>query len=273
MGRFLEEDLGSGDVTTDAIARGERLEARMLCKSRCVVAGLAEAAEVFGGLGATASAKVEEGAWTEPGTVVLEVQGSAESVLGGERLALNIVMRMSGIATTTRELADRCSRVNPGCVVAATRKTTPGFRAYEKRAVVLGGGHPHRSGLYDMVLVKDNHVRLAGSVDEAMRRVKARAPAGMQVEVEAGNLEQALSAARTGADIVMLDNVRPDEGERIAAEVRKASPSVKIEASGGITPENIEAYARWADIVSLGALTHSYKSADFSLEVFKVSRG
>jgi nicotinate-nucleotide pyrophosphorylase (carboxylating) len=271
--RFLEEDVGTGDVTSGAIARGEKLHAALLCKERCVVAGLAEASEVFTRLGAKVEIVVRDGEWVDAGKTALEVDGSAQAVLAGERTALNIVMRMSGIATKTRKLVDACLAVNPKIKVAATRKTTPGFRKFEKRAVVLGGGWPHRSGLYDMVLVKDNHVQLAGGVAEAVRRVRANAPAGLRVEVEVTSADEAIAVAKIGVDVIMIDNASPDEGKRIAAEIRRLAPRTEIEASGGITEENVVEYAAWADIVSLGSLTHSYDSCDFSLEVTHVTMG
>jgi nicotinate-nucleotide pyrophosphorylase (carboxylating) len=272
IGRFLDEDVGAGDVTTASIARGESLRAAVVCRERCVAAGLAEAAAVFERLGARASALAGDGEWLDAGRTAMEVEGSAQAVLAGERTALNIIMRMSGIATKTRRVADICRAVNPNVKVAATRKTTPGFRSFEKRAVVLGGGVPHRSGLYDMVLVKDNHVRLAGGAPEAVRRAKASAPEGMRVEVEVTSMDEAMAVAPLGVDVIMVDNASAAEGGRIAAEIRRLAPGTEIEASGGITEENAAAYAAWADIVSLGSLTHSYASCDFSLEVTRVER-
>ena len=269
--RFLAEDVGPGDVTTAAIARGETLVAIIVCKERCVVAGLAEAAAIFQRLGARATILAKDGDWADSRLSVLEVEGTAEAVLAGERTALNVVMRMSGIATKTRRVVDACKAVNPKIKVAATRKTTPGFRPFEKRAVVLGGGVPHRSGLHDMFLVKDNHVRLAGSAAEAARRAKAAAPAGMRVEVEVTSFEEASSVAPLGVDVIMVDNVSPADGRRIAAEIRRLAPDTEIEASGEITEENASEYAAWADIISLGSLTHSYDSCDFSLEVTRVT--
>jgi len=271
--RFLDEDVGAGDATTGAIARGEILHAEMLCKERCVAAGLAEAVEVFARLGADAKAMVKDGDWLDAGKVALVVEGSANAILAGERTALNIVMRMSGIATKTRVLVDACRAANPKVRIAATRKTTPGFRKFEKRAVVLGGGWPHRSGLYDMVMVKDNHVQLAGGVVEAVKRVKAGTSADLRVEVEVTSMEDAIAVAKLGVDVIMIDNASPDDGRRIATEIRKLAPRTEIEASGGITGENAPDYAAWADIVSLGSLTHSYDSCDFSLEVTRVSKG
>ena len=243
----------------------------LVCKERCVVAGLVEAAAIFQRLGARATILAKDGDWADSRLSVLEVEGTAEAVLAGERTALNVVMRMSGIATKTRRVVDACKAVNPKIKVAATRKTTPGFRPFEKRAVVLGGGVPHRSGLHDMFLVKDNHVRLAGSAAEAARRAKAAAPAGMRVEVEVTSFEEASSVAPLGVDVIMVDNVSPADGRRIAAEIRRLAPDTEIEASGGITEENASEYAAWADIISLGSLTHSYDSCDFSLEVTRVT--
>jgi nicotinate-nucleotide pyrophosphorylase (carboxylating) len=270
--RFLAEDVGAGDVTTAAVSNGERLEAVMLCKQRCVVAGLTEATEVFARVGASAVAEAKDGEWADCGDVVMTVKGGASAVLAGERTALNIVMRMSGIATKTRRIVDICRKANPKIKVAATRKTTPGFRAFEKRAVVLGGGVPHRSGLYDMVLVKDNHALLAGGVAEAVRRVKRSAPKGMRVEIEVTTAAEARAVAMMGVDVIMVDNASPAKGRAIAAEIRRLAPRTEIEASGGITERNAARYASWADIVSLGSLTHSYDSCDFSLEVVRVIR-
>jgi nicotinate-nucleotide pyrophosphorylase (carboxylating) len=270
--RFIAEDLGSGDVTTKAVSRGERLSAVVVCRERCVVAGLSEAKEVFERLGASAKAIAEEGAELEVGQPVMDVGGAAEAVLSAERVALNIVMRMSGIATKTRRLVDLCKKANPNVRVAATRKTTPGFRRLEKRAVVVGGGHPHREGLYDMVLVKDNHVILAGGAAEAARRAKTGAPLGMRVEVEVTTMEEATDVAAVGVDVILIDNASPEEGARIAAEIRRLAPATEIEASGGITEANAASFASWADVVSIGSLTHSCKSCDFSLEVIKVLR-
>ena len=202
----------------------------------------------------------------EKGDAVLSVRGPARAVLTGERLALNFLMRMSGIATLTNDLLQRCRKVNPEVKVAATRKTTPGFREFEKRAVSLGGGDPHRFGLDDAILIKDNHIALAGGVREALRKAKA-ASFTKKIEVEVENEKDALVAAEEGADIVMLDNFEPEEGARVAELVRGRCPGVVIEVSGGVRPDNIEQFASYADIISLGWLTHSVRSVDFSMNV------
>jgi nicotinate-nucleotide pyrophosphorylase (carboxylating) len=264
---FLREDIGSGDVTSnlvipeDVMARG-----RIVCKQDCILAGAEEASVVFKELGAKVTKVREDGKPAKKGDVVLEVVGAARSILAGERLALNFVMRMSGIATLTRELTDRVHKINPNARVAATRKTTPGFREFEKRAVLLGGGDPHRAGLFDAVLIKDNHIRIAGGVEEALRRAR-KGSFTKKIEIEAETPEDAKAAVKAGADIVMLDNFGPEEASELSKELKRLRPEILIEVSGGIKPENIERYAAGADIISLGALTHSGRSIDFSMEL------
>lgn len=266
----LSEDLGEGDITTLAVLAGTdgpRVEARVVARAPCVVAGLAEASIAFTELGAKVEHLAVEGAWVERGATVAVVRGPAKGVLAAERVALNYLMRMSGIATATRALADAASRENPRCRVAATRKTTPLFRRAEKRAVALGGGDPHRFGLADAFLVKDNHRALAGAdVGELARRCRALDPAKL-VEVEVESLDDALLAADAGADMLLLDNQPPGTFAAWAAQIRAKHPRILLEASGGITPETLPAYARHADRVSLGWLTLSAPHADFGLDV------
>jgi nicotinate-nucleotide pyrophosphorylase (carboxylating) len=175
-------------------------------------------------------------------------------------------MRMSGIATLTNDLLMRCRAVNPEIRIAATRKTTPGFREFEKRAVSIGGGDPHRFGLDDAILIKDNHIRLAGSVKEALRRARASSFT-KKIEIEVESEDDALAAVEGGADIIMLDNLAPEEAQALYARIKSQRPNVMIETSGGIRPDNVEKYARGADIISLGWITHSVKSVDFSMSI------
>jgi len=266
---FLREDIGSGDITSElVIPANARAKGRILCKEKCILAGVAEAKAVFEELGAKVSRIKEEGSEVRKGDIVLEVEGPARSILAGERLALNFVMRMSGIATLTHNLVAKCRRINPKIRVAATRKTTPGFREFEKKAVLLGGGDPHRAGLYDAVLIKDNHIRMAGGVKEALRRAKGGSLT-KKIEIEVENEKDARTAVENGADIIMLDNFKPDAAKKLSAELKRINPDVLIEASGGIRPENVDQYAVAADIISLGWLTHSVKSVDFSMEIEK----
>jgi nicotinate-nucleotide pyrophosphorylase (carboxylating) len=201
----------------------------------------------------------------------MEIYGPARALLGSERLALNFVMRLSGIATATRKLVDACRPLNPNIKIAATRKTTPGLRKFEKDAVELGGGIRHREGLYDQFLIKDNHLKIVGSVAEAVRLAKAYRP-GMKIEVEVTDIKMAEEASYAGADIIMLDNMSPAQAAKAAAAIRNVNPKAIVEISGGITPDNIRGYAGFADVISLGWLTHSVRAVDFSLEIKYVGK-
>ena len=264
--RFLEEDLNEkGDITSEAILGDEEGKAYIIAKEQCILAGIEEATEVFKRVGAKPMPLKKDGEEAKPKEKIMEIEGKIKSILAGERLALNFIARMSGIASLTHELMKICTKKNPNVKVAATRKTTPGFRKYEKKAVAIGGGYPHRMGLYDGVLIKDNHLACV-SIREAIRKARRL---GLPVEVEVESIEDAVIAAEEGADIIMLDNMKPAQGIIAASKVREIKPDVKIEVSGGITPENIANYT-FADIISLGMLTHSVKSKDFSLEIEKV---
>ena len=262
--RALAEDLGWGDVTTEATVP-PRLKARgiILAKCACVIAGLDVAAEVFTQLdpGCTFDPKLKDGDRCQHGDVIADVRGHAAAMLTAERTALNFLQRLSGIATLTRKFVDAsCGTIT----VLDTRKTTPTLRALEKYAVRAGGGTNHRSGLDDGILVKDNHVRLAGGVQEAVRLMKA-ANLEMAVEVEAQSLEEVDEAVAAGAAIILVDNL-PLESIREA--VRRVNGRAKIELSGGVTLDRMPDLAKTgADYVSVGALTHSAPAADLSFEL------
>ena len=268
---FISEDLGKGDVTTDLLLgpRDRELKAVITANEACVAAGLDEAEEVFRELRVQVLRKILDGEEISAGTQVMTLQGSAKGILAGERVALNFIMRMSGIATRTRALVKRCRRLNPGIKIAATRKTTPGFRIYEKKAVALGWGMTHRFRLDDMVLIKDNHLMIEPSVSKAVGKVKATGYTG-QVEIEVTDLQGAVDGAMAGADLVMLDNFTPKEAARAYRAVKRARKETLVEVSGGITEKNILQYVKCADIISLGALTHSAKASNFSLSVLEV---
>ena len=263
----MDEDIGSGDVTSELVVPANaKAIGRIVCKETCVLAGAKEASEVFRELGAKSTVLKMDGSRIKKGDVVVEVHGKARALLAGERLALNMIMRMSGIATLTDSLVKKCKKVNPKLKIAATRKTTPGFRQFEKRAVELGGGWPHRMGLYDAVLIKNNHIRIAGGVKDALARARKK-KRGLRTEIEVETPEQARVALEEGADIIMLDNFAPNEALKLARELKRKRPSVLIELSGGIKPGNICKYAPSADIISLGWLTHSVRSIDFSMKI------
>ncbi|MGB0651865.1 MAG: carboxylating nicotinate-nucleotide diphosphorylase [Thermoplasmatota archaeon] len=262
---YLREDLDvAGDVTSDSIfPAGEQGEVRLVAREPFFAVGLEHARVVFERLGC--KARVEKDvAWVDAGDVLLTATGPVRGLLAAERLALNLVARMGGIATVTRRLVEELGRECSGCRVAATRKTTPGFRLFEKEAVALAGGDPHRRGLWDEAMVKDNHREAAGSVAAAVARVRA-AHRDLVVTAEVESLEGALAAAEAGAHWLLIDNQPPGIGKEWAREVWGAHPNVKIEASGGIRPENVLDYG-WADRVSMGALTQAAPAADVSLE-------
>jgi nicotinate-nucleotide pyrophosphorylase (carboxylating) len=262
--RALAEDLGWGDVTTEATVPPEvRAKGIILVKSPCVIAGLDVAAEAFVQLdpGCNVARKRKDGDRCQPGDVVAELRGQAASMLTAERTALNFLQRLSGIATITRAFVDAA---NGTITILDTRKTTPTLRALEKYAVRAGAGTNHRAGLDDGVLIKDNHVRLAGGVRAAVERMKATDPE-MPIEVEAQSLEQVDEAIAAGADIILFDNLPI---EAIHEGVRRVGGRAKIELSGGITLDRIPELAKTgANYVSVGALTHSAPAADLSFEL------
>jgi nicotinate-nucleotide pyrophosphorylase (carboxylating) len=204
INRFLLEDLNQkGDVTSDALFTNEQVTGNILAKEFCVLAGLEEAKMVFSRLGAKLNENVSDGEHVQPQTIIATVFGSARSILKAERLALNFLGRMSGIATVTNSLVERCKAINPHVTIAATRKTTPGFRSYEKKAVKIGGGEPHRYGLYDAILIKDNHLKIVGSISEALQRV-AKVNNHVTIEVEVENQRDALIALSHNVHAIML---------------------------------------------------------------------
>jgi nicotinate-nucleotide pyrophosphorylase (carboxylating) len=270
--RALAEDLGWGDVTTEATVPPElKATGIILAKSPCVVAGVEVAAETFRQLDPAVTFKVvrRDGEHCAPGDVVAEVRGMAASMLTAERTALNLMQRMTGIATLTRRFVDAAGgRIT----ILDTRKTTPTLRVLEKYAVRAGGGTNHRTGLDDGILIKDNHIRLGGGVVEAVRRMKA-ADKEMPIEIEAQSLEQVDEAIRAGADTILLDNLSTSE---MKEAVRRIARRAMVEISGGVTLERIPELAETgADYVSVGALTHSAPAADlsFELEPDPASRG
>lgn len=262
--RALAEDLGdAGDITTDALVPADaHARGVLVAREDCVVAGLPVFAAVFAALdpGVKVSSVVDDGGGVRAGDVVSEVDGPARAILAGERTALNFLQRLSGIATLTRRFVDRA----PGVELRDTRKTTPGLRALEKYAVRVGGGTNHRMGLYDRVLIKDNHVAAAGGVRAAIERVRASRPS-LPVEVECETLPQVHEAVEAGADEILLDNMEP---ETLREAVRIAAGRARTEASGGVTLDTASAIAATGvDAISAGALTHSAPAIDFSLEL------
>jgi len=265
--RFLEEDLDkAGDITSDSLFSNEKCKAQIISKEDCIIAGLEEVKNIFLRVGAEVNNISNDGDSVEKNTIVTIIKGSAKSILKGERLALNILGRMSGIASETRDLVNICKKINPNAKIAATRKTTPGFRKYEKKAVVIGGGETHRFGLFDAVLIKDNHLKLVGSIETAINKTKQKVHDKI-IEIEVENEKDAINSAKMNVDVIMLDNFDAESADKIVKKIKQINPNILIEISGGITRQNIEKFACFADRISLGCITHSIKNKDFSLEI------
>jgi nicotinate-nucleotide pyrophosphorylase (carboxylating) len=272
IGAFLAEDLGRGDITTQAtVTRNARARGRFLAKEPMVVAGLEAAEAVFSTLDAQQQieAFASDGEELEAGKVIARTSGFADVLLAGERVALNLMQRLSGIATLTRRYVRAIEGTN--AQIVDTRKTTPGLRMLEKYAVAAGGARNHRFGLDDGVLIKDNHIALAGGVAAAVERARETVGHLHKVEIEVSTEKDLREAIKSGADILLLDNLTPEETTRLVGIARELGPRVTLESSGGITLENVRAYAEaGVDLISIGALTHSARAMDIS---FKIQAG
>ncbi|RSN72876.1 carboxylating nicotinate-nucleotide diphosphorylase [Candidatus Methanodesulfokora washburnensis] len=271
---FLEEDIPLWDTTSAAIVpEGAVVRAYVVAKQRGVVACIEDVVYFLKRLGLEVKELARDGDTVDRGSSVLEIVGNARTVLAVERTILNILMHCSGVATEVRRLVDMVRRVNQRVRIAATRKTLPGLRYFEKKAVAVGGGDTHRLSLSDAILIKDNHVRIVESIEEAVKLAKARASFAHKVEIEVSTVEDAVKAAEAGADIVMLDNMSPQEVARVVEELRRRGlrNKVVIEVSGGVTAENIGEYAKLdVDVISCGYITLSAKALDMSLEIVEV---
>jgi nicotinate-nucleotide pyrophosphorylase (carboxylating) len=266
VARALEEDLGPGDLTTSLLGLGDApARAKIVARESGVLFGMEVARTVFRTLDRRVIFKtvVDDGRKFSAGQVVARLQGPAGPILAGERVALNFLQRLSGIATLTAAFVARADNV--AVTILDTRKTTPGLRSLEKAAVKAGGGENHRFGLYDGIMIKDNHKRLCGGVGAAVKVAQENRRRGMPIYVEAETVDEAVEAAAAGADVIMLDNFDPDEASDACAAI---NGHAVVEISGGVTLSNVAAYARTsATRISVGALTHSAPALDFSLEV------
>ena len=273
---MLAEDIGQGDITTALTIPAENMsEAQVVAKEAGVAAGIEEAKVLLESLGLKVETLASDGEKINPKQTLMKIRGNTRTILSTERTILNIVSRMSGIATTTRRLVEKLQKAKLGTKIACTRKTAPGLLYLDKKAVLVGGGDTHRLHLDDMVLIKDNHIAVAGSIEVAVKRAKEVGSFTKKIEVEVSSAEDALAAAKAGADIIMLDNFSPKQVEKAVSRLEEAafSGKVLIEASGGITAENILEFAsKQVDIVSLGELTHSAKTLDLSLEITKIKK-
>jgi nicotinate-nucleotide pyrophosphorylase (carboxylating) len=272
---FLREDVGKGDLTSNSIISSYTFaRAEIICKANktTIVCGLEEASMIFEMCKCKTKTLVRDGSMIKKGSIVMEIIGKALSIMKAERTALNLIMRMSGIATETRKFVSSIDDHSISVRIASTRKTAPGLRFFDKKAVAIGGGETHRMRLDDMVLIKDNHISLVGSVEKAIKQARNNIGSSIKLECEATTLEEAISAVNMGADIVMLDNFSPTQITRTMDELSKRGirDKAKLEVSGGIKLRNVKTYAKSKpDIISVGYLTHSPKAVDFSLEVIE----
>ncbi|CAG7649930.1 putative nicotinate-nucleotide pyrophosphorylase [carboxylating] [Paenibacillus solanacearum] len=266
---WLEEDIGMGDVTTmTTIPLDGQSKGIIHMKDTGIVAGLVVAEAVFSLVDPQLrfEAKAADGDRVDYGTVIAEVSGSTRSILLGERLALNLLQRMSGIATRTRQFVDQLDGLPTRLV--DTRKTTPGHRMLEKYAVRVGGGHNHRFGLYDAVMIKDNHIKGAGGIAKAIAAARAHIPHTMKIEVEVESFEQLEEALAAKPDIIMLDNMTPDRMRQAVQRMKQEAPHIIVEASGSVSLDTVRGMAETGvDVISVGRLTYSVQSLDISLDL------
>jgi nicotinate-nucleotide pyrophosphorylase (carboxylating) len=269
--QILADDIGLGDVTAQAIIPANLfVNAVVIAKEEGVAAGTEEVTILAESLGLKVKAKVADGEKVKNKQFLMEISGDARTLLSAERTMLNLLSRMSGIATATRTLTEKLKKAGSSTKIAATRKSAPGLLYFDKRAVVIGGGDPHRLHLDDMVLIKDNHLAIVGSPEEAVKKTKANVSFTKKIEVEVTKVPCVLKAAQAGADAIMLDNFSVEQVKEAVALLEKAGylGKVTLEASGGITAEDILEYAAAkVDVISMGQLTHSVKALDISLEI------
>ena len=268
---MLKEDEGYGDITSEALIKRDIItEGFILSKDTGILAGMNIVKDIFSEYNVKILSSLNDGDEIKQGDKLLEFKGDAKTILLLERTVLNLLMRMSGVATKTHNIVTKVHEVNPNIKVAGTRKTSPALQKFDKQAIIIGGGDSHRNGLDDMVLIKDNHIAIVGGVFEALRLAKKNVSFSKKIEIEVENVDDAVIAASNGADIVMFDNMSPIEASKTLDVLndKNLRDNILIELSGGITEENILDYAYLdVDVISLGALTHSTYSLNFSLDM------
>ena len=265
--RFISEDIQGGDITSVLLPK-KKIKAKIISRQEGVLAGVKFAGDIFRLKGCNVKIRKNDGAKLKSNQIILQISGNAGTVLSCERTALNLLSRMSGIATHTNLLVSKIRKINKKTKLYSTRKTAPGLRFFDKEAIMIGGGHKHRMSLNDMVMIKDNHLLVTNSMEGIIKNARKR---HKHVEVEVENQRDAILAASSGATIVMLDNFFPVQIKKTitALQKKKQRDKVKLEASGGINSKNISAYAKTGvDIISVGSITNSVKGLDLSLEVY-----
>jgi nicotinate-nucleotide pyrophosphorylase (carboxylating) len=273
--KFLEEDIGTGDITGNSVIPAHKIiNAIVICNdlNKSITCGLDEAQMVFDVCNCNARIAIEDGSSVSKGDIVMSIDGEARSVLKAERTALNLIMRMSGIATITRAFVKRVEKYGSKVRIAGTRKTAPGLRSFDKKAIMIGGGYSHRMRLDSMVLIKDNHLSVVESIERSVQIAKSNVGSAVKIECEVKTAEEAICAAKSGANVIMLDNFTPSEAAKGVRAIRGLNipNDVEIEVSGGINLSNIKEYVKaQPNIISVGYLTHSPKAIDYSLEIVK----
>lgn len=273
LANFLNEDIGTGDITSNALI-DEHIEAtaKIICKNEgdVIASGLTEAETIFDICDCTSTMLVTDGSTIKKGATVMVIRGPAKSILKAERTALNLIMRMSGISTKTFQFVSKLGKFSKFVSVSSTRKTAPGLRYFDKKSVVLGGGISHRFRLDQLVLIKDNHIAVVGSVGKAIQLVRSKYGPNVKIECEVSDYPGIIDAIKSGSNIVMLDNFTPDLVRSSLEKIRNLGlrNKIVIEVSGGITLDNICKYASsLPDVISIGSITHSSQSIDYSLEL------
>lgn len=269
--RFLREDIGQGDLTSQyTVNKDLKSSSQIICKSEiAVVAGLEEAKIIFEICNCDSKALVNDGDIVKRGIRVMKINGNTRAILKAERTALNLIMRMSGIATDTKNFVDIVKTVSKDIKVMGTRKTAPGLRYFDKKSIILGGGHSHRNTLDELILIKDNHLAVTTSIQSAITNARLKAGKNMMIECEVSNTKSSIEAIKSGTDIIMLDNFTPEMAQKTISYLRKSGlrEKVLIEISGGVNISNIKDYAlALPDMISIGSLTHSSNSIDFSMK-------
>jgi len=270
--RFLREDIGQGDLTSQyTVDEDLKSSSLIICKSEiAVVAGLDEAKIIFDICNCDSKALVNDGDIVKRGIRVMKINGNTRAILKAERTALNLIMRMSGIATDTKKFVDIVKTISKDIKVMGTRKTAPGLRYFDKKSIKLGGGHSHRNTLDELILIKDNHLAVTTSIQSAISNARLKAGKNMMIECEVSNTKSSVEAIKSGADIIMLDNFTPEMAQKTISYLRKSGlrEKVLIEISGGVNISNIKDYAlALPDMISIGSLTHSSNSIDFSMKM------
>ena len=267
--RFLQEDISNGDITSDLFIDSNSIsDAQILSREPGLLSGRNELTQIFDYFNIKSNWSFQDGEYFDSNTQIVKLNGLSKSLLLSERVSLNLLGHMSGIATSTNHAVTITKKISPNTNISATRKTLPGLRKYEKYSVIVGGGLPHRYDLNEMILIKDNHNKLITNLKESVNTARDKIDSNKKIELEVDSLESALNAVDLDVDIILLDNMTPEDISKFILKLKQISEPPLTEASGGINFSNLESYAlTQVDIISMGALTHSSKSIDFSLQI------